>query len=64
KSILLKPACIAKDAVLIDYEIELERVDNGNMMYYEIEFELGVYEYEAKVNAKTGTIIKFTKQAD
>ena len=64
KSILLNYAGIAQDAVLVDYEIELERADHGNMMYYEIEFELGGYEYEAKVNAKTGTIIKFTKQAD
>ncbi len=64
KTIVLNHAGIPLDATLIDYEIELEHNKHGNMVYYEIDFELDGYEYEAKVNAKTGTITRYSKERD
>ena len=45
-----------------DKEIELE-YENG-VHYYEIEFTHGAYEYEAKINAVTGAIFKFTRELE
>lgn len=62
--IILNHAGLPLDSALSDCEIELEISDKGNMAYYEIEFELDGFEYEAKVNAKSGTITKYSREAD
>lgn len=45
-----------------DKEIELEH-ENG-VHYYELEFNHGDYEYEVKINAVTGAIMRFHREID
>lgn len=46
---------------ITNYEIELDREKNG--VFYEVEFDANGYEYDYKINAKTGTIVKSEKKA-
>lgn len=45
-----------------EYEVEMD-TENGVDMY-EIEFKCNGYEYSYEINAKTGTILEFDKEAD
>ena len=45
-----------------DKDIELES-DNG-VQYYEIEFKCRGYEYEIRINAVSGAVMKFEKELD
>ena len=45
---------------ITNYEIELDREKNG--VFYEVEFDANGYEYDYKINAKTGTIVKSEKK--
>lgn len=45
-------------------ELECELDSDDCMRYYEIEFKCNGYEYEAEVNAHTGSIMKFEKDRD
>ena len=45
-------------------ELECELDSDDGMRYYEIEFKCNGYEYEAEVNAHTGSIMKFEKDRD
>ena len=49
-------------AALTWYEAELD-AENG-VMIYDVEFKAGGYEYDCEVNATTGAIMKFEKEAD
>ena len=49
-------------AALTWYEAELD-AENG-VMIYDVEFKAGGYEYDCEVNATTGAIVKFEKEAD
>ena len=44
------------------YEIELDREWNG--VFYEIEFNANGFEYDYKINAENGSIVKSKKEAD
>lgn len=49
-----------KASQITNREIELDS-DNG-VRYYELEFECAGYEYEVKINAVTGAVMKFEKE--
>ena len=42
------------------FEIEID-TENG-ILIYEIEFHSGVYEYEYDIHAKTGAVLKFSRE--
>ena len=52
----------ASAAALTDLEIEMD-VEDG-VMVYEVEFKCGGYEYDCEVNALTGAVVKFDREAD
>ncbi len=60
-SIALNHAKLKKSQVR-DFECKLD-VENG-VQVYEVEFEYGRYDYEYDINAKTGKIIRWEKDAD
>ncbi len=60
-SIALSHAKLKKSQVR-DFECKLDR-ENG-IQVYEVEFEYGRYDYEYDINAKTGKIIRWEKDAD
>ncbi len=49
------------DNDVTDFEIELD-CENG-VTYYEIDFDTAEFEFEYEINAKTGVIIKFEREA-
>ncbi|MBR4435685.1 MAG: PepSY domain-containing protein [Clostridia bacterium] len=61
KAIALKKAGVTASEVR-DFEIEFDK-ENG-VYVYEIGFDAKGYEYDITVNAKTGTVIKFEREAD
>ncbi|MEE1321199.1 MAG: fibronectin type III domain-containing protein [Acutalibacteraceae bacterium] len=60
-SIALNHAKLKKSQVR-DFECKLD-VENG-IKVYEVDFEYGKYDYEYDINAKTGKIIRWEKDAD
>jgi len=60
-TIALNHAKLKKSQVR-DFECKLDR-ENG-VQVYEVEFEHGKYDYEYDINAKTGKIIRWEKDAD
>lgn len=60
-SIALNHAKLKKSQVR-DFECKLD-VENG-IKVYEVDFEYGRYDYEYDINAKTGKIIRWEKDAD
>ena len=61
KELALKKAGVAaKDAKLV--KVELDR-DDG-VLYYDIEFEAGSYEYDIEVSAENGSILSFYKEKE
>lgn len=55
-----KAGVSAKD--LTAYEIEMDT--HKGVMIYDVEFNAGGYEYECEINASTGAVLKFEKEAD
>ncbi len=61
KELALKKAGVAaKDAKFV--KVELDR-DDG-VLYYDIEFEAGSYEYDIEVSADDGSILSFDKEKE
>lgn len=61
KELALARAGLAASAIR-SYKSELDREDG--VMVYEIEFESAGYDYDVRVNATTGTIVKYERERD
>lgn len=61
KKVALNHAGVSADKIS-GYTIELD-TENG-IQLYEIEFKAGGYEYDYDINAATGTVVRYDKEAD
>ena len=63
KTLVLKKAGVSADAIS-RYEIELDYDDDAKRWEYEVSFRVGKVEYDLVIDANTGKILEFEKDAD
>lgn len=61
ESIAFEHAGVEADSV---FKLETKLDNEHGLVVYEIEFQSGKYEYEYKINASTGEVVKYDKELD